>query len=124
MRIALVQAVPDYDGDELYELSLIRQLAQGIRPEDVQVYYQCAIIGRRDLHLAPDPRTGFEMTLLRMLGFRPGSGLASVVPGAGGGAPMRRAAAAVVAPAPAPGPAPAPAPKGAADWTAMVAGWA
>src|SRR5580658_4237030 len=89
VRVALVQAVPDYDGDELYELGLLQQLAQGIRSEDVQLYYQCAIIGRRDLHLAPDPRVGFEMTLLRMLGFRlAGSGLAS------------RAAAAVVASAP------------------------
>jgi DNA polymerase-3 subunit gamma/tau len=40
--------------------------------EDVQLFYQTAILGRRDLALAPDPRTGFEMTLLRMLAFRPG----------------------------------------------------
>jgi DNA polymerase III subunit gamma/tau len=89
VRVALVQAVPDYDGDELYELTLLQQLAQGIRPEDVQLYYQTAIIGRRDLHLAPDPRAGFEMTLLRMLAFRyAGSGLAAgpaagAAPGAG-----------------------------------------
>ena len=38
----------------------------------MQLYYQTAIIGRRDLALAPDPRSGFEMTLLRMLAFRPG----------------------------------------------------
>jgi len=42
-------------------------------PEDVQLYYQIAILGRRDLPLAPDPRTGFEMTLLRMAAFRPAS---------------------------------------------------
>src|SRR5580693_7089014 len=97
VRVALVQAVPDYDGDELYELSLLQQLAQGLRPEDVQLYYQTAIIGRRDLHLAPDPRAGFEMTLLRMLGFRyAGSGLAAGPPAAanaGGGAVAARAAA-------------------------------
>ena len=39
--------------------------------EDVQLYYQIALAGRRDLSLAPDPRLGFEMTLLRMLAFRP-----------------------------------------------------
>ncbi len=91
VRVALVQAVPDYDGDELYELSLLQQLAQGLRPEDVQLYYQTAIIGRRDLHLAPDPRAGFEMTLLRMLGFRY----------AGSGAWPRRAARQPLRPPPA-----------------------
>jgi DNA polymerase-3 subunit gamma/tau len=40
-------------------------------PEDVQLYYQIAIGGRRDLAMAPEPRSGFEMTLLRMLAFRP-----------------------------------------------------
>jgi len=133
VRVALVQAVPDYDGDELYELSLLQQLAQGLRPEDVQLYYQTAIIGRRDLYLAPDPRAGFEMTLLRMLGFRYGaSGLAatpqatavptaaaaaakSVAPGAS------RAQAPLEAPAAAPAAAPASAPgTPAGDWTTMV----
>ena len=38
---------------------------------DVQLFYQTALIGRRDLHLAPDPKSGAEMTLLRMLAFRP-----------------------------------------------------
>src|SRR6202000_2951341 len=71
VRVALVQAVPDYEGDELYDVALLRELAAGIAPEDVQLYYQTAIVGRRDLHLAPDPRSGFEMTLLRMIAFRP-----------------------------------------------------
>ncbi len=44
--------------------------------EDVQLYYQTAILGRRDLPFAPDPRTGFEMTLVRMLAFRPAGGAA------------------------------------------------
>jgi DNA polymerase-3 subunit gamma/tau len=45
--------------------------ARQLTPEDVQLYYQIALLGRRDLGLAPDPRTGLEMTLLRMLVFRP-----------------------------------------------------
>ncbi|HEX7417645.1 MAG TPA: DNA polymerase III subunit gamma/tau C-terminal domain-containing protein, partial [Steroidobacteraceae bacterium] len=70
-RVALRQAVPDYsDEDEIDEQTIVR-LAQAIAPEDVQLFYQTAILGRRDLALAPDPRTGFEMTLLRMLAFRP-----------------------------------------------------
>ena len=42
-----------------------------LRPEVVQLWYQMAINGRRDLHLAPSGRAGFEMSLLRMLAFRP-----------------------------------------------------
>jgi len=70
-RIALKQVVPQYEGDELYPPELLERLAGSLAPEDVQLYYQTAIIGRRDLPLAPDPRTGFEMTLLRMIAFRP-----------------------------------------------------
>ncbi len=72
-RVALKQVVRDYEGDELYASELLGRLAAALGPEDVQLYYQTAIIGRRDLPLAPDPRTGFEMTLLRMIAFRPGA---------------------------------------------------
>ncbi|HTX06356.1 MAG TPA: DNA polymerase III subunit gamma/tau [Steroidobacteraceae bacterium] len=70
-RIALKQVVTDFDGDDLYPPELLERLARAIPPEDVQLYYQTAIVGRRDLPLAPDPRTGFEMALLRMVAFRP-----------------------------------------------------
>ncbi|WP_034210516.1 DNA polymerase III subunit gamma/tau, partial [Arenimonas metalli] len=46
-------------------------LAARLSPELVQLWYQMAVTGRRDLGLAPSPRTGFEMSLLRMLAFRP-----------------------------------------------------
>jgi DNA polymerase III subunit gamma/tau len=71
-RIALKQSIADFAGDELYAPELLARLAERISREDVQLFYQTAILGRRDLALAPDPRTGFEMTLLRMLAFRPG----------------------------------------------------
>jgi DNA polymerase-3 subunit gamma/tau len=85
-RVALQQLVPGYEGDELYDPALLRELATAIPAEDVQLYYQTAILGRRDLGFAPDPRTGFEMTLVRMLAFRPagGSGATSAAPPAGG----------------------------------------
>jgi DNA polymerase-3 subunit gamma/tau len=70
-RVALRQLLPDYDGDELHPADLLADLGARIAPEDVQLYYQTAILGRRDLPLAPDPRTGFRMTLIRMLAFRP-----------------------------------------------------
>jgi len=70
-RVALKQAVSDYEGDELYPPELLERLGKAFAPEDIQLFYQTAITGRRDLYLAPDPRIGFEMTLLRMLAFRP-----------------------------------------------------
>ena len=49
----------------------VEAFAGQLRPEVVQLWYQMAINGRRDLHLAPSGRAGFEMSLLRMLAFRP-----------------------------------------------------
>jgi DNA polymerase-3 subunit gamma/tau len=71
VRIAMKQAVNDFEGDELYAPEVLERLAKAIAPEDVQLFYQTTILGRRDLALAPDPRSGFEMTLLRMIAFRP-----------------------------------------------------
>jgi DNA polymerase-3 subunit gamma/tau len=70
-RVALKQLVADYEGDELHPPELLERLAAAISAEDLQLYYQTAILGRRDLALAPDARTGFRMTLIRMLAFRP-----------------------------------------------------
>ena len=49
----------------------VEALAAQLRPELVQLWYQMALNGRRDLGHAPSPRSGFEMSLLRMLAFRP-----------------------------------------------------
>ncbi|HEX5953897.1 MAG TPA: DNA polymerase III subunit gamma/tau [Rhodanobacteraceae bacterium] len=68
-RIQLRQLVPDFAGEET-EREVLDALAGEVDPEDVQVWYQFALQGRRDLQLAPDVRSGFEMTLLRMLAFR------------------------------------------------------
>jgi DNA polymerase-3 subunit gamma/tau len=71
-RIAIVQIVPEAaPQDEEFDAALLTQLARAITPEDAQLYYQIALGGRRDLNMAPEPRIGFEMTLLRMLAFRP-----------------------------------------------------
>jgi DNA polymerase III subunit gamma/tau len=104
VRVGFTQAVKDYEGDELYEPQLLERLARALAPEDVQLYYQTAILGRRDLALAPEPRSGFEMTLLRMLAFRP----VAVQAGATGPGGESRAAAARAAAAPAPRAQPAP----------------
>jgi DNA polymerase-3 subunit gamma/tau len=71
-RIAIVQVVADAaEHDEEYDPAELARLAQALAPEDVQLYYQISLGGRRDLAMAPEPRLGFEMTLLRMLAFRP-----------------------------------------------------
>jgi DNA polymerase-3 subunit gamma/tau len=69
-RVALVQQIPtaidhDFDSD------MIAALSSRLTPEDVQLFYQIGLVGQRDLDLAPDPRSGFEMVMLRMLTFKP-----------------------------------------------------
>ncbi|MGN6312818.1 MAG: DNA polymerase III subunit gamma/tau [Rhodanobacteraceae bacterium] len=73
-RIQLRQLVPGFTADGAADDAQIAGLAQRIDPEDVQLWYQFALNGRRELPYAPDPRTGFEMALLRMLGFRTDTG--------------------------------------------------
>ena len=70
-RIALIHAAPDFRDPERSDWDSLIDHAAKISPEDAQLYYQIAISGRRDLGIAPDPRTGLEMTLLRMLAFKP-----------------------------------------------------
>jgi DNA polymerase III subunit gamma/tau len=80
-RIAIVQIVPEAaPQDEEFDAALLTRLAQAISPEDAQLYYQIALAGRRDLNMAPEPRIGFEMTLLRMLAFRPDGAAAQPKP--------------------------------------------
>jgi DNA polymerase-3 subunit gamma/tau len=147
---SLDELAPDYD-DTLAQLAALLQqvavaqlagpgilteegdeaagvLAGQIEPELVQLWYQIAIQGRRDLPLAPDTRTGCEMTLLRMLAFRP---LPAEVQVPGGPPPAAGRPAAAAAPARSSAP-PAAAPKAAAasgsragaadisDWPAFV----
>ena len=70
-RICLVQAVPDFRDRDRADWASIESLASSISKESAQLFYQIAIKGAADLGLAPDPRTGLEMTLLRMLAFEP-----------------------------------------------------
>lgn len=80
-RVQLEQLVPGANAEPLPES--LASLAAGLAPELVQLWYQMATTGKRDLGIAPSPRTGFEMTLLRMLAFRPaGGGPALHAPGA------------------------------------------
>ncbi|WRH94025.1 DNA polymerase III subunit gamma/tau [Pseudomonas fluorescens] len=130
-RVAIAQALPEGVDNGHGDRDRVLALAQALPAEDVQFYYQMGLIGRRDLPLAPDPRGGFEMVLLRMLAFRPADtadaprqplkpvGISqATVDSANSVAAAPKPApvvAAAVAPAPAPAPvavpAPAPAPE-------------
>jgi DNA polymerase-3 subunit gamma/tau len=118
-RIALVQTVPEAGRNADTEAAIL-ELAQAMSPEDAQLFYQIGLHGRRDLPHAPDPRTGFEMALLRMLAFRPVDGGAGArsVEGASDAAGGGRASAPPATAEPA-RPAPA-APAAAGDWRGIV----
>ena len=61
--MAIAQALPDAVDNSFGDRQQILNFSRALTPEDVQLFYQTALIGRRDLHLSPDPRAGFEMTL-------------------------------------------------------------
>jgi len=88
-RVALLQAVPDLDLDDAEDQDVLKQLAAAFTPEEVQLCYQIAITGRRDLDLAPEARGGFEMVLLRMVAFRNVSDSVTSGGGSGGVAAVR-----------------------------------
>ena len=86
-RVALFQAAGQaYDDEDDVPAALMSELAAALGPEDLQLFYQVGLTGRRDLPLITDQRSGFAMTLVRMLAFRPGA--------EGSGAPTTRPASA------------------------------
>lgn len=71
-EIAIAQAVPDSIPHDHPERQAMLDLASRMGAEEIQLYYQIALLARRDLGLAPDEFAGFTMALLRMLAFNPG----------------------------------------------------
>lgn len=70
-RVTLGQAVPEALDNSLGDLAEVSNMAGSITAEELQLFYQMGLLGKKDLPLAPDPRVGLEMALLRMLTFRP-----------------------------------------------------
>jgi DNA polymerase-3 subunit gamma/tau len=70
-RVAVAQVVPDAIDNSWGDAARVGELARSMTAEDAQLFYQVALNGKRDMAIAPDPRGGFEMTLLRMVAFRP-----------------------------------------------------
>ena len=78
-RIAVVQAL-EGNVDGIEDSADVKRFAESISGEEVQLFYQIGLIGRRDLSLAPEAQAGFEMVLLRMLAFQPDDGSRSRIP--------------------------------------------
>jgi DNA polymerase-3 subunit gamma/tau len=101
-RITLAQMAPEALSDATPDRARIIECAGRIDAETLQLYYQIAIQGRRDLPLAPDEYAGFTMALLRMAAFRPETpgkgGVVVQAPKAPAATPGPRAAAALSAP--------------------------
>jgi len=70
-HIALLQLSPESVNSDTANFETLQKISTQLSPEDIQLYYQIAIMGRRDLHLSPDSKLGIEMILLRMLAFKP-----------------------------------------------------
>jgi DNA polymerase-3 subunit gamma/tau len=76
-QIAIAQTVPESISHDLPERETILKLSQAIPAEKCQLYYQIALLGARDISLAPDEYAGFTMSLLRMLAFSPTESLSA-----------------------------------------------
>lgn len=72
-RVATLQLVNNTEDNELGDQTQLAELAKQTSPEMIQLFYQIALHGKRDINYAADPKSGFEMTLLRMLSFTPAS---------------------------------------------------
>jgi len=70
-RVAMAHILPDAIDDTMGDKADVVELCSKISAEDTQLFYQIGLHGRRDLPMAPSDKSGFEMTLLRMLAFRP-----------------------------------------------------
>ncbi|MDH4407157.1 MAG: hypothetical protein RL221_618 [Pseudomonadota bacterium] len=69
--ISVTQAIPDSLEASYLDRDQVIALTKKISAEQLQLFYQITILGRRDLYLAPDEYAGFTMTILRMLSFTP-----------------------------------------------------
>jgi DNA polymerase-3 subunit gamma/tau len=125
-RVALFQAAGQaFEEEDELPAEVLAELAAAIAAEDLQLYYQIGLLGRRDLPLAADPRAAFAMTLLRMLAFRPDGESINSSP-AGTAAPRAAPAAPGSPKTAAPAPAASPGRKGPAlalepgNWSRIV----
>jgi DNA polymerase III subunit gamma/tau len=70
-KIAIIQVLPADSSNPIKDNATLVDFANAMNKEDAQLYYQIGMVGRKDLYLAPDVKSGFEMVMIRMLAFRP-----------------------------------------------------
>jgi DNA polymerase-3 subunit gamma/tau len=70
-QLSLAQLAPEIVEQRSLDKKWLEQTSRDFSAEALQLYYQICLTGKRDLPLAPDARTGFEMLMLRLLAFRP-----------------------------------------------------
>lgn len=70
-QLSIIQYVPEALDTQHERSQLLPPLAQALSPQTLQLYYQIALQGQRDLPYAPSPQMGFEMTVFRMMAFQP-----------------------------------------------------
>lgn len=70
-RVGLILQLPDYRDDSRTDWADLVALAARFDPEDIQLFYQIVVLGRRDLELAPSEHIGCQMTILRLFAFQP-----------------------------------------------------
>ena len=103
-QVALLQNVDKIRPGEAHDEKRLRHFASTIPAEDIQLWYQIGLIGRRDMPYAPNPQQSFEMTLIRMLAFKPDAGVDQAPrqqAGSAAGAPAASSQHAAVSSAPA-----------------------
>jgi DNA polymerase-3 subunit gamma/tau len=94
-QVAIVQTVPEALDKGVANYTELLALAAAVSREDTQLFYQICLLGRKDLQLSPDAKSGFEMVMLRALAFRPQT---SAQVGSGPKAVAKAQASAAVAP--------------------------
>ena len=70
-QVAILQTVPEALDPSISHYKELANLSESVSREDVQLFYQICLLGRKDLPLAPEQRSGFEMVMLRAMAFRP-----------------------------------------------------
>lgn len=111
-QVATVQTINTVPQGNVHDEKRLQAFAKTIAPQDVQLWYQIGLTGRRDMPYAPNQRQALEMTLIRMLAFKPfaaGATATQPVAAAGKTPPAARPSQAPAPQAPAPRSAPAPA---------------
>ncbi|MCY4425846.1 MAG: DNA polymerase III subunit gamma/tau [Halieaceae bacterium] len=100
-RVSVAQALPDAVDNRWGDAEQVLELARVMSAEEAQLYYQIALTGKRDIGLSSELRSGLEMTLLRMIAFRPSLVIDESLAGAELQPPVEEAADSVKKPEPA-----------------------